>query len=323
MRPARRRATAGKISARLATVPENDREELVLDLVRAEVAVVLGHGSADDVDPRPRLTRLGFDSLAAVELRNRLGAATGLRLPVGAGVRPSDGDRARRVPAGGGDRERASPVAGQSPAVGDEPIAIVGMGCRYPGGVRSPEELWELVAAGGDAITEFPRDRGWDLERLYDPDPDRPGCSYTRHGGFLHDAAEFDADFFGISPREALAMDPQQRLLLETAWEALEDAGIDPAALRGPAPACSRASCTSDYGPRPAGAPPSGLEGYLITGQREQRRLRARRLRARPGGPRASRSTPPARRRWWRCTWRARRCAAASARWRWPAASPC
>jgi acyl transferase domain-containing protein len=144
-----------------------------------------------------------------------------------------------------------------------EPIAIVAMSCRYPGGIGSPEDLWEVAAAGRDVVTEWPADRGWDA--WYDPDPNRAGRSYTRRGGFLDDAAGFDAEFFGISPREALAMDPQQRLYLELSWELFERAGIDPLSLRGTDTGVFAATNAQDYSTLLTGLA-DDLEGHVATG---------------------------------------------------------
>ncbi len=266
VRAAGSRALGDESSARvLAGVPEHEREGVVLEAVRTEVAVVLGYASSAGVDAQQTFKDLGLDSLTAVELRNRLGAVTGLRIPATLAFdHPTPAAVARYLLGEMSGARQAGPTVA-SVRSSDEPIAIVGMSCRYPGGASTPEGLWALVASGGDAISPFPGDRGWDLENLYDPDPDHPMTCYVREGGFVGDVGEFDAGFFGISPREALAMDPQQRLLLETAWEALEDAGIAPASLRGSQTGVFVGISAQDYTSRLL-AVPGDLEGHMVTG---------------------------------------------------------
>ncbi|MFD7624201.1 acyltransferase domain-containing protein, partial [Streptomyces sp. NPDC059802] len=265
------RAGAGQSAGfvqQLLAAGEQDRIRLVLDVVRNEVAAVLGHASGDAVPADRAFTELGFDSLTAVELRNRLGKVTGLRLPATLVFDyPSATVLAEHIAmeSTGGVREQQG--AGSAPAAvdHDDPVVIVGMSCRYPGGVAGPEDLWRLVGSGGDAISPLPTDRGWDVGRLFEQGDDRTGTSYATEGGFLHTAAEFDPAFFGISPREALAMDPQQRLLLEASWEAIEYAGIDPTALRGSQTGVYAGLMYHDYVSQLVEVP-EGVEGFLTTG---------------------------------------------------------
>ncbi|WP_431903447.1 type I polyketide synthase [Micromonospora carbonacea] len=265
---ARRQAGHGNWADRIAGLDPQDARDQVDALVRGLVAQVLGHGGADAVPADRAFRELGFDSLTAVDLRNRVNAATGLRL---ASTLVFDYPTPR-ILAGqvyaelAGNRAATVTPAEAATTTGlDDPIAIVGLACRFPGGADNPDQLWELLATGGDGISEFPADRGWDLDTLFDPDPANSGTSYTRHGGFLYGAAEFDPGFFGISPREALAMDPQQRLLLEASWEAFESAGLDPHRLRGSRTGVFAGVMYHDYASRLMDLP-AEVEGYIGTG---------------------------------------------------------
>ncbi|MET8681584.1 type I polyketide synthase [Streptomyces sp. NPDC004647] len=248
---------------RVRALGEPEQARLLSDLVRSEAAAVLGHSSADGVPEGRAFRDIGFDSLTAVELRKRLSGVTGLTLPstmVFDYPTPQELAQYLRAEILGAVLEVAGPVAGG--AAPDEPIAIIGMSCRFPGGAGSPEQLWDLVTHGADAVTEFPVNRGWDAQGLFDPDPDRQGKTYSTLGGFLHEADAFDPTFFGISPREALVMDPQQRLLLETTWETFERAGINPTEARGSLTGTFIGSSYQDYG---LGAG-DGAEGHMVTG---------------------------------------------------------
>ena len=244
-------------TARLRGLAPAERSRTVLELVRDSAAAVLGYPDAAAVETNRPFKDLGVDSLTAVGVRNKIAAATGLTLPITLLYDHPTPLAVSRFVLGtitGGATDEV--VAPAGPAIDqDDPIAIVAMSCRFPGGVRSPEDLWELVASGTDAISVFPADRGWDIPA---------DGAYQPEGGFVHDATEFDAGLFGISPREAVAMDPQQRLLLEAAWEVLERAGIDPHSLRGTATGVFVGASTSGYGVGMRVA--AGLEGHYITG---------------------------------------------------------
>ncbi|MDB1090415.1 type I polyketide synthase, partial [Streptomyces sp. ACA25] len=261
--PVRRAATAtDSFAATLLALNPADQERTLVDLVRSEAAAVLGHASAAAVERGRAFRELGFDSLTSVELRNRVNAATGLRLPATLVFdHPTPEALAGHLSTELLDTETEAPGSAPVAMRVDEPIAIVGMACRYPGGISSPEDLWRLVSDGVDAVGGFPTDRDWPVGGASrDVDGD-----YTREGGFVHDAASFDAELFGISPREAGAMDPQQRLLLEASWEAFERAGLDPLSLRGSQAGVFMGVAPSYYGLDSEAAAGHGLTGTAIS----------------------------------------------------------
>ncbi|MGQ5668665.1 SDR family NAD(P)-dependent oxidoreductase, partial [Streptomyces sp. ECR2.10] len=262
-------AYGGRLRAELAPLGAAERRRLLLTLVRRSAATALGHPTPESIQPTRAFQDCGFDSLTAVELRNLLATATGLTLPTSLVFdHPTPVALADHLlhALDDGTLPTAHHAAPEHWAdTSDEPIAIVAMACRYPGRVDSPEDLWDLLTRGGDAISAFPADRGWDLDTLYDPDARRPGTSYVGEGGFLDGAAEFDAGFFGISPREAVAMDPQQRLLLEVSWETVERAGLDPRSLRGSSTGLFVGCGHQGYGATLTDVP-DDVRGHLLTG---------------------------------------------------------
>ncbi|RDG38101.1 type I polyketide synthase, partial [Streptomyces corynorhini] len=271
-RPAAPAAADGDENDLMATVAalgEADRRRALLDLVRGHIAYVLNHPSPDDVEPARAFRELGFDSLTAVELRNTLGEATGMPLsatlvydyPTPAAL--ADHLAEQLAPAGPASSGGSVAVTRRDTA--EDPVVIVGMACRFPGGADTPEGFWRLLADGTDTMGPFPEDRDWDLAGLYDPEPGAPGRTSTLTGGFLDGFADFDPGVFNISPREALAMDPQQRLLLEVAWETFERAGIDPGSLRGSRTGVFAGTNFQDYTSRPL-APGTDVGAHLVTG---------------------------------------------------------
>lgn len=241
-----------------ATRARRAAEGLIADLLR-EVLVAADRTPPATVRSGAAFKELGLDSLTALALADRLGAAIGSSVPPSL---PFDHPTPAALAAAlvtivrGPDETVAVQQIDTAGASFDEPVAIVSMACRYPGGVNSPEDLWQVLVGEVDAIGPLPTDRGWNLVELFDENPDNPGTSYARDGGFLQNAAGFDPGFFNISPREALAMDPQQRLLLETAHVALSQSGLR--SRRGFSPAGAHISSAA---PTPVAGRCAGLSG--------------------------------------------------------------